>query len=144
MSVQTLSSLSCTGTRGHYFNWKLSSANFTRLFIILSQPNWLAIHMHCRVAVGSNQRHSSHEIRTLYYTFQRRVAITVYWYHNNALHSVSNTSFWISCNCWSTYIYKIIPYFSIDNAHVMYNAHPKIFRHSFWCIDNAHGVFFDR
>ena len=25
-----------------------------------------------------------------------------------------------------------IPYFSIDNAH------PKLFRHSFWCIDNAH------
>jgi hypothetical protein len=29
-------------------------------------------------------------------------------------------------------------YFSIDNAHLMYNAHPKLFRHSFWCIDNAH------
>jgi hypothetical protein len=26
----------------------------------------------------------------------------------------------------------------------MYNAHPKLFRHSFWCIDNAHDVFFDR
>jgi hypothetical protein len=25
-----------------------------------------------------------------------------------------------------------LPYFSIDNAH------PKLFRHSFWCIDNAH------
>ena len=24
-----------------------------------------------------------------------------------------------------------IPYFSIDNAHLMYNAHPKLFRHSF-------------
>ena len=23
------------------------------------------------------------------------------------------------------------PYFSIDNAHLMYNAHPKLFRHSF-------------
>ena len=31
-----------------------------------------------------------------------------------------------------------LPYFSIDNAH------PKLFRHSFWCIDNAHDVFFDR
>jgi hypothetical protein len=30
-----------------------------------------------------------------------------------------------------------LPYFSIDNAHLMYNAHPKLFRHSFWCIDNA-------
>jgi hypothetical protein len=29
-------------------------------------------------------------------------------------------------------------YFSIDNAHLMYNAYPKLFRHSFWCIDNAH------
>ena len=38
----------------------------------------------------------------------------------------------------------ILPYFSIDNAHLMYNAHPKSFRHSFWCIDNAHDVFFDR
>ena len=24
-----------------------------------------------------------------------------------------------------------IPYFSIDNAHLKYNAHPKLFRHSF-------------
>ena len=39
--------------------------------------------------------------------------------------------------------YKL-PYFSIDNAHLMYNAHPKLFRHSFWCIHNAHDVFFDR
>ena len=38
----------------------------------------------------------------------------------------------------------ILPYFSIDNAHLMYNAHPKLFRHSFRCIDNAHDVFFDR
>ena len=37
-----------------------------------------------------------------------------------------------------------VSYFSIDNAHLMYNAHPKLFRHSFWCIDNAHDVFFDR
>ena len=37
-----------------------------------------------------------------------------------------------------------LPYFSIDNAHLKYNAHPKLFRHSFWCIDNAHDVFFDR
>jgi hypothetical protein len=28
--------------------------------------------------------------------------------------------------------------FFIDNAHLMYNAHPKRFRHSFWCIENAH------
>ena len=31
-----------------------------------------------------------------------------------------------------------VPYFSIDNAH------PKLFRHSFWCIDNVRDVFFDR
>ena len=31
-----------------------------------------------------------------------------------------------------------VPYFSIDKVHLMYNAHPKLFRHSFWCIDNAH------
>jgi hypothetical protein len=24
-----------------------------------------------------------------------------------------------------------VPYFSIDNAHLMYNAHQKLFRHSF-------------
>jgi hypothetical protein len=23
----------------------------------------------------------------------------------------------------------------------MYNAHPKLFRHSFWCIDNAHRMY---
>jgi hypothetical protein len=33
---------------------------------------------------------------------------------------------------------NLTPYFSIDNAHLIYNAHPKHFRHSFWCIDNAH------
>jgi hypothetical protein len=31
-----------------------------------------------------------------------------------------------------------LPYFSIDNMHLMYNAHPKPFLHSFLCIDNAH------
>jgi hypothetical protein len=31
-----------------------------------------------------------------------------------------------------------LPYFSIDNANLMYNAHPKLFRHSFLYIDNAH------
>ena len=25
----------------------------------------------------------------------------------------------------------VLPYFSIDNAHLMYNAHTKLFRHSF-------------
>jgi hypothetical protein len=29
-------------------------------------------------------------------------------------------------------------YSSIDNGHLMYNAYPKLFRNSFWCIDNAH------
>jgi len=24
-----------------------------------------------------------------------------------------------------------LPYFSLDNAHLMYNAHPKLFRHCF-------------
>jgi hypothetical protein len=33
-----------------------------------------------------------------------------------------------------------IPYFSIDNSHLMYNAHPKLFRRSFWCIDNPHNA----
>jgi hypothetical protein len=31
-----------------------------------------------------------------------------------------------------------LPYFSIDNAHLMYNTHSKLVRHSFWCTDNAH------
>jgi hypothetical protein len=34
--------------------------------------------------------------------------------------------------CWG--FLPHLPYFSIDNAH------PKLFRHSFWCIDNAHGA----
>ena len=53
--------------------------------------------------------------------------------------------------CWVTYVYEmvslnssVITVFSIDNAHLMYNAHPKLFRHSFWCIYNSHDVFFDR
>jgi hypothetical protein len=28
-------------------------------------------------------------------------------------------------------------YFSIDNAHLMHNAHPKLFRHFLLCIYNA-------
>jgi hypothetical protein len=31
-----------------------------------------------------------------------------------------------------------IPYFSTDNMHVVYNAHPKLIRHSFRCIDKSH------
>ena len=45
---------------------------------------------------------------------------------------------------WSRNVILFIPYFSIDNAYLMYNAHPKLFRHSFWCVDNAHDVFFHR
>jgi hypothetical protein len=26
---------------------------------------------------------------------------------------------------------NVIPYFSIDNAHLVYNTHPILFRHSF-------------
>jgi hypothetical protein len=26
----------------------------------------------------------------------------------------------------------LLQYFSIDNAHLMYNAHPKLFRHFFY------------
>jgi len=29
------------------------------------------------------------------------------------------------------YTHSTLPYFSIDNTHLMYNAHPKLFRHSF-------------
>ena len=43
---------------------------------------------------------------------------------------------WCTITLNNTFI--IIPYFSIDNAH------PKPFRHSFWCIYNAHDIFFDR
>jgi hypothetical protein len=31
----------------------------------------------------------------------------------------------------------VLQYFSIDNAHLMYKAHPKLFQHSFLCIDNV-------
>ena len=37
----------------------------------------------------------------------------------------------------------LLPYFSIDNARLMYNTHPNLFRHSFCCIENAHDVFFE-
>ena len=47
-------------------------------------------------------------------------------------------------NSLFNFVLSQLPYFSIYNAHLMYNAHPKLFRHSFWCIDNAHDVFFDR
>ena len=32
---------------------------------------------------------------------------------------------------FDAYMVINIPHFSIDNAHLMYNAHPKLFRHSF-------------
>jgi hypothetical protein len=32
----------------------------------------------------------------------------------------------------------LVPYFSIDNMHLMYNVHLKLFRHSFWCIYNVY------
>jgi len=32
---------------------------------------------------------------------------------------------------WLEIHFLKLPYFSIDNAHLMYNAHPKLFRHSF-------------
>jgi hypothetical protein len=51
------------------------------------------------------------------------------WYWKEK--QVSKTCNYILC-------YIQVPYFSIDDAHLMYNAHPKIFRRSFWCIDNAH------
>jgi hypothetical protein len=38
---------------------------------------------------------------------------------------------------WGT----LLPYFSKDNAHLMYNTHPKHFRYSFWCINNAHLMY---
>jgi len=47
-------------------------------------------------------------------------------------------------NAIYTFFKFLLPYFSIDNAHLMYNAHPKLFRHSFWCVDNTHDVFFNR
>jgi hypothetical protein len=34
-------------------------------------------------------------------------------------------------------ISNLSPYFSIDNVHLIYNAHPNFFRHSFCCIDKA-------
>jgi len=40
--------------------------------------------------------------------------------------------------------FLLLSYFSIDNAHLIYNAHPKLFRHSFCCIDNAHDVLLER
>jgi hypothetical protein len=42
------------------------------------------------------------------------------------------------CSTPLRYRGSILPYFSIDNAHLTYNTHPKLFWHSFWCIDNAH------
>jgi hypothetical protein len=43
----------------------------------------------------------------------------------------NKTVFYINCNFQ-------LQYFSIDAAHLMYNTHPKLFRHSVWGIDNAH------
>jgi hypothetical protein len=56
-------------------------------------------------------------------------------------HCLPILRYWNIYGCVWLYFQNIkmkLPYFSIDNAHLIYNAHPKLFRHSFWCIDNAH------
>jgi hypothetical protein len=51
--------------------------------------------------------------------------------------NISNTISWFHCVIiYGTvshmdYILRYIPYFSGDNAHLMYNAHPKLFRISY-------------
>jgi hypothetical protein len=64
------------------------------------------------------------------------------WFHERASmsHCLSSMCYIIEKRVWLQLaltanliiicIYKI-PYFSIDNAHLMYNPHPKLFRHSF-------------
>jgi hypothetical protein len=39
--------------------------------------------------------------------------------------------------CVTSTIHDIL-YFSVDNTHLKYNAHPRLFQDSFWCIDNVH------
>ena len=58
-----------------------------------------------------------HVSSTCAYCQEVRIVLYSLWYHD------TETSEWSE-------ITKI-PYFSTDNAHVMYNAHPKLSRHSF-------------
>ena len=68
--------------------------------------------------------------------------VTIDYYAPCEINEIQCT--WITKQCVKSsnsdeiYVDLKIPYFSIDNAHLMYNAHAKLFRHSFWCIDNAH------
>jgi hypothetical protein len=63
--------------------------------------------------------------------------------HFDVTHSILYTV--LAHTCYSSFepcsgrnTRKYILYFSIHNVHLMYNVHPKLFRHSFWYIDNAH------
>jgi hypothetical protein len=56
-----------------------------------------------------------------------------------AFQSLQTLTVFFPLNITTVRVFRL-PYFSIDKAHLMYNAHPKLFRHSFWCIDNAHNA----
>jgi hypothetical protein len=69
------------------------------------------------------------------YTFLLRniiLSLIQFWYIEISLYR-----YFLQIQVNQIHTFKI-PYFSIDNAHLMYNTHPKLFRHSFWCIGNAH------
>ena len=102
---------------------------------------------HCATAVPSIQQRF---IKTSHFVY-------IYSTHHRELKVDCNTFFtslWDLAELFTFFsllfrllywnIWGRLPYFSIYNAHLMCNAHPKLFRHSFWCIDNAHDVFFDR
>jgi hypothetical protein len=65
---------------------------------------------------------------------------TITWHHNG----VERAAVEFVCGSDSSELYlqeMQVPYFSGDNAHLMYNAHRKLFRHPLRCIDTAHLMY---
>jgi hypothetical protein len=68
---------------------------------------------------------------------EREDNIGVFMYTNFMYYIIN---FWalVLVNLAAREVFGNLPYFSIDKTHLMYNAHPKLFWHSFWCTDNVH------
>jgi hypothetical protein len=56
---------------------------------------------------------------------------------NNKFQTRTLSFLWDRIETTCVKLLRYIPYFSINNSQLIYNAYPKRFRHSFWCIDKA-------
>jgi hypothetical protein len=79
---------------------------------------------HCKIAPYNNMKESVLAISHYFWWSTWSYVLTSFIYH------LSNGMYFDRIPFWTESMQ--LPYFSIDNAH------PKLFRHSFWCINNVH------